>query len=461
MRRGRLLPQSIAARLYLSAAFWSLTILLIAGVVLSAIYRRTTIEGFDQRLGVYLRAIVADVAASGADALETEQLGEPQFELPLSGWYWQVTRLDKAQPEIKASRSLFAARLPRLEQLGVPAGIGGARRGNAIGPDERNLRIVERVIDAGDVGRYLVQVAATTGDVERDISHFQIALGVTFGLLCLALVGTTALQVRFGLRPLRQLREGVSAIRRGEAERIAGSFPQDIAPLADELNLLIDANREVVERSRTQVGNLAHALKTPLSVIVNEADLEQGAFGVKVREQAETMSHQIRHYLDRARAAARAGAVGAGSDVRPVVEALVRTFEKIYLERRLTFATGQREELRFRGERQDLQEMIGNLIDNAGKWARRQVQVTVQRDTSVEPGARGYFEVAIDDDGPGLPQSLREEAMQRGRRLDESKPGTGLGLAIVLDLAVVYGGTFTLNDSPLGGLRAVLRLPSF
>ncbi|MBV8565203.1 MAG: sensor histidine kinase [Methylobacteriaceae bacterium] len=456
---GRLNTQSIAARLYLSAAFWSLTILVVAGVILSAVYSRASIDGFDQRLGVYLRVIVADVASSGEESLDTEQLGEPQFNLALSGWYWQVTRLDTDPPGIKASRSLFAARLPRLAELGVPEDAGGARKGYSIGPDERRLRIVERFIDVGDSGRYLVQVAATTEEVDRDISRFQLSLGLTFGILALALVGTTALQVRFGLRPLRRLQEGVSAIRRGEAERIAGNYPQDIAPLASELNLLIDSNHEIVERARTQVGNLAHALKTPLSVIVNEADVEASPFGAKVREQAEVMGRQVRHYLDRARAAARAGAMGAATDVRPVVDALVRTFEKIYRDRDIGFSTEIADDVRFRGERQDLQEMIGNLVDNAGKWARRQVAVRAQRDAA-DRAARPFFVVVIDDDGPGLPQGLREAALQRGRRLDESKPGTGLGLSIVVELAGVYGGAFSLNDSPLGGLRAILRLPA-
>lgn len=453
---------SIAARLFLSAAFWSLLILLVAGVTLTAIYRRSSMDSFDQRLGVYLRVIVGDIASSGAESLETEQMGEPAFQITLSGWYWQVTRLDTPKPEIKASNSLFAARLPQLAELGIPIDADGERKANVTGPDERRLRIVERLIDVGDNGRYLVQVAASTEGVERDISRFQLALGLTFTLLALALVGSTALQVRFGLRPLRRLQEGVVAIRRGEAERITGEFPQDIAPLADELNLLIGSNREIVERARTQVGNLAHALKTPLSILVNEADVEHGTFGAKVREQAEVMSHQVRHYLDRARAAARAKTTGAAAEVGPVINSLVRTFEKIYADRGLSFsAEVQDPEMRFRGERQDLQEMVGNLVDNAGKWTNRQIRVSARRDPSPgDPSWRSYMIICIDDDGPGLPRELRDAAVQRGRRLDKSKPGTGLGLSIVVDLVSVYDGSFSLDDSPLGGLRATLRLPA-
>jgi signal transduction histidine kinase len=459
--------QSIATRLFLSATLWSTGILLVAGILLSTIYQRTAEAAFDERLGVYLRAIVADVASPGDETrVAPGQLGEPQFELTLSGWYWQITRLDSDKPDIKASRSLFAARLPRLADLGVPPGLGGSRQGYAIGPDGRQLRIIEREINVGDDGIYLVQVAATTEEIEERIRNFRLELAATFLVLALALVGTTALQVRYGLRPLRLLQHGVAAIRRGESERIVGAFPKDLAPLADELNLLIVSNRDIVERARTHVGNLAHALKTPLSVIVNEAEANAsglsdnaGALSDKVHEQAGVMRHQIDYYLDRARVAARSAVTSGSTDVATVVAGLVRTFEKIYHDRELQFATTVPVGLRFRGERQDLEDMVGNLVDNAAKWARRRVRVNVATEGAPEFPGRPSFSVRIDDDGPGLPAPSREAALRRGRRLDESKPGSGLGLSIVVDLVGVYSGTLLLEDSPLGGLRAELRLP--
>src|SRR3984893_14086612 len=236
-------PRSIAKRLFFSAALLSFVILLVAGLVLSTIYRRTAEANFDERLGVYLQALVADIATPGEDSrTEPGELGEPQFELALSGWYWQITRLDIPKPEIRSSRSLFAAKLPRLSDAGVAAGPGGARRGYAKGPDDRILRMRERIIDTGDQGIYLVQVAATTEEIEAQISRFEFDLVITFAVLALALVVSAAAQLRYGLKPLWQLQEGVAAIRRGEAEKIEGDFPQDLAPLASELNLLIDAN---------------------------------------------------------------------------------------------------------------------------------------------------------------------------------------------------------------------------
>jgi signal transduction histidine kinase len=452
--------QSIARRLFYAATLSSIAILLIAGIALSAIYRRSTEQAFDERLGVYLRALVADVASPGDDSRTAPgQLGDPQFELSLSGWYWQITRLDVPKAEIRASRSLFAARLPRLADAGVPAGVGGARAGYVTGPDGRQLRQIERVIDVGEDGNYLVQVAATTLEMEDQIWRFRLLLGVTFVLLALALAGVTALQVRYGLRPLRQLQLGVAAIRRGEGDRIDGAYSDDLAPLAAELNLLIAWNREIVERARTHVGNLAHALKTPLSVIINEATQEgDSPLSLKVQEQAATMRDQVNFYLDRARAAARVSVVGAASEVGPVVDGLVGAFAKIH--RNIDFDAEVTGRLRFRGERRDLDEMIGNLVDNAGKWAISTVAIRAAASDDDGQASPAFFDVTIDDDGPGLAAEQRLAALARGQRLDESKPGSGLGLSIVADLAAIHGGQLSLEDGPLGGLRARLHLPS-
>ncbi len=452
---------SIAARLFLSAAILSFAILLIAGFVLSTVYRRGAEDSFDERLGVYLRALVADIATPGeASRVDPEELSDPQFELALSGWYWQITRLDGEKPRIRSSRSLFAARLPRLSEQGVEAGLGGARRGYVKGPDDRRLRMLERIIDAGDDGIYLVQVAATTKDLDAQIARFELDLVIAFSLLALALIGSSAIQLRYGLRPLRRLRQGVAAIRRGQSEMIEGDFPRDIAPLAGELNLLISANREVVERARTQVGNLAHALKTPLSVIMNEAAVDPSALASKVEEQAMIMRDQVAYYLDRARAAVRAGTLSGATEVAPVVEALVRTFEKIYAARAIVFSVAAPASIRFLGERQDLEEMIGNLVDNAGKWAASAVAISVAAEPAPDAAERPFIRVTIDDDGAGLAVEQREAALRRGGRLDETKPGSGLGLSIVVDLAALYGGSLALGSNPQGGLRAELRLPS-
>lgn len=446
-------------RLFFSAVVWSVGILLIAGVVLSAVYQRTAEADFDRRLGIYLRALVADVAASADDAQAPPvQLGEPLFEISLSGWYWQITRMDGQDHTIRSSVSLFTNHLPRLANQGVVQTTGGARQGYIDGPDGRKLRMVERVIDVGDQGVYLVQVAATIGDMQDQIHNFQIALALTFSILALALVASSAWQVRFGLDPLRRLQQGVGAIRRGENDRIEGTFPQDIMPLAGELNLLLDSNRAIVERARTQVGNLAHALKTPLSVITNERDDDPIAYTAKVREQANIMRDQVTYYLDRARVAARAGAFGLSIEVVPVVEGLIRTFGKLFPNIELSLEVADDAHPKFAGERQDLEEMLGNLIDNACKWSRS--AVTVRLSDSIGQDERRRLIALIDDDGPGLPEPSRLAAQARGKRLDETKPGSGLGLSIVVELAELYNGGLTLETSPEQGLRAKLVLPA-
>jgi signal transduction histidine kinase len=458
MSRG-LSARSIASRLFLSAAFWSTLILALAGLGLSALNQRWTEANFDDQLDVYLKALIANVTLPGEEPKAAAPAAvAPQFELAFSGWYWQITRLDVSPPEIRASKSLFATQLPRLAAVGGER--GAIRSGYAIGPGGHELRMVEREIDAGEDGRYLVQVAANADVIQAQERSFELALAATFLTLALALIGSTALAVRFGLRPLRALREGVAAIRRGEAERIAGEFPQDVAPLAAELNQLLDANREIVERARTQVGNLAHALKTPLSVLINEADVTSASLSEKVREQAEIMRRQVAFYLDRARAAARARTIGPATEVRPVVEGLVRTFETLHAERGLAFDVDLQEGLKFRGEAQDLTDLIGNLLDNASKWGRERVSIRASRVSGAAEHARPFLFAEIDDDGPGLDRNARAAALERGQRLDESRPGSGLGLSIVADLASVYGGSLQLDESPLGGLRAILQLPS-
>jgi len=451
---------SLALRLFLSATIWTAVILFITGVALSSIYQQSVERGFDRRLSVYLKTLIADVASPEEAGEKFGQLGEPLFELPLSGWYWQVTRLNAPRPDVRASRSLWDGSLPHLEDAGVVASSDGTRRSYVGGPEDQRLRLVERTIDLGDEGRYLVAVAGDPSEIDQEIRAFDKALAVTFGALTVVLLLTTLFQVRFGLAPLKRISESLAAIRAGTAERLAGTFPDEIAPLARETNALIDANREIVERARTHVGNLAHALKTPLSVIVNEAASRTDPFAVKVREQTDIMRDQVARHLERARIAARASMVGTITEVSPVVTALARTMEKIHRARGIAIDVDAPQEVRFRGERQDLEEMVGNLVDNACKWANSRVTLEVLPEHATKNGE--VVRLVIDDDGPGLSagEGKEIEIPRRGLRLDETKPGSGLGLSIVVELAGLYGGELSLGTAPIGGLRAELVLPA-
>jgi signal transduction histidine kinase len=450
---------SLALRLFLSATAWTVSCLVATGMILSSIYHESQERSFDRRLDVSLRTLIADVAApdpsTGAPGAPT--LGEPRFELPLSGWYWQITALDGGKPEVRGSHSLWDTKLPRLRDEDATTSADGTRHGYTADAEEQRLRVIERVVDLGDEGRYLIAVAGDTAELEDEIRVFDRALLATFGTLTAVLLVITMFQVRFGLAPLKRISDALAAVRAGTAERLEGQFPDEIAPLARETNALIDANREIVERARTHVGNLAHALKTPLSVIVNEAAGRDDPLAAKVTEQANIMRDQVTRHLERARLAAGLKVVGSVTNVVPVVAGLIRTMEKIHQGRGITIDLNAPAEVRFRGERQDLEEMVGNLVDNACKWAQTRVsiEVVVERRDGV-PAAR----VIIDDDGPGLSPAQRDEVARRGRRLDQTKPGSGLGLSIVLELAGLYGGSLQLGNAPIGGLRAELVVPA-
>jgi signal transduction histidine kinase len=453
-------PSSLATRLFVSATVWVVVVLLITGVVLSSVYRSATERAFDRRLNLYLRTLVAEVATpeEGSDH-QFQSLGEPLFDLPLSGWYWQIIREDAAKPEFRASRSLWDKKLPKLEDEHIPLSASGVRQGYVDGPEGQDLRLVERPVDLGADGKFLVTVAGDAAEIYEETRAFDYYLFGTFAALTIGLLLTTVFQVRFGLAPLKRISEAIADIRSGRAERLEGSFPVEIAPLARETNALIEANREIVERARTHVGNLAHAVKTPLSVIVNEATA-RGAdpFATKILEQASLMREQVAHHLERARIAARPTIVATVTEVEPVIEALGRTMEKIH--RGIDIEIAAPAAAKFRGERQDFEEMVGNLVDNACKWARAQVSIRVDVRTAIDPERQAMLHIVVDDDGKGLSPDERAQVSRRGKRLDESKPGSGLGLSIVVDLAALYGGSLTLDAAPLGGLRAELTLPA-
>jgi signal transduction histidine kinase len=453
---------SLALRLFVSAAGWTGIILLITGFVLSSLYRDAVERSFDRRLNVFLRTLVAEVAAPDDSSERTPQsLGEPQFDLPLSGWYWQLTRLNAARPEVRSSRSLWDSGLPHLADAGVAATDDGTRRAYVPGPEDQRLRLIERTVDLGEDGRYLVAVAGDSQEIDDETHSFDRAIAATFAILAAVLLLTTMFQVRFGLAPLKRISDSLAAIRAGTAERLAGRFPVEIEPLARETNALIDANREIVERARTHVGNLAHALKTPLSVMMNEAAARpDDPLAAKVGEQIVIMRDQVTRHLERARIAARATVVGSVTEVAPVATALTRTMEKIYHPRGIAIDLDAPEGVRFRGERQDLEEMLGNLVDNACKWAQARVSIEVTQERRQDDPIKVIVRVVVDDDGPGLSPADRDQVARRGQRLDETKPGSGLGLSIVLELASLYGGNLTLSTAPIGGLRAELVLPA-
>ncbi|MHB8285956.1 MAG: sensor histidine kinase, partial [Caulobacteraceae bacterium] len=289
--------------------------------------------------------------------------------------------------------------------------------------------------------------------MDRDVRRFGWTTAAALVLLGVGLVAGVFLQVRVGLQPIFDMRREIADVRTGRVLRLVGGYPREIAPLANELNALFDHNQEVVERQRTHVGNLAHALKTPISVMLAEAERQPGALSDIVARQSQTMRDQVEHHLRRARAAARAQGTGERTEVAPVLDEIARTLERIFRDQAVEIDWDAAEDLSFLGERQDFQEMAGNVMENACKFSRGRVRA------KAEATGPSRLCLSVEDNGPGLPSDQREEMLKRGARLDENAPGSGLGLSIVHELARAYGGSIALSQSSLGGLRVDIDLP--
>jgi signal transduction histidine kinase len=453
---------SLAFRLFATSAAWVLLVLPIAGIIIYELYRDDLQTSFDARLEKLVTSIAVDSMSSGSDQpIAPKNRYEPLFEDARSGWYWQITPLDNKQAATLRSASLGEAGIELPIEHEVKPDADGARWMNAPGPAGEGIRMVELIDNPGPPGqgpRYSIVVAGPIDWLETRLSNFLTRLAVALVLTGVGLVTVTLFQVRFGLLPLRRIEQGLSDIRSGEAERLGGELPVEIEPLQTELNALLASNQEIIDRARTQVGNLAHALKTPLAVITNEAREDKGPLGRKIVEQAGIMRDQVNHYLDRARVAAGVGVIGRATKVEDVLEPLKRALERIHRDRGVAITIDCPSDARFAGERQDLEEILGNLCDNACKWAKGQVAVEVAASTSRRPPGR--LTIRIEDDGPGLSEEQRARIGKRGVRLDETKPGTGLGLSIVTDLVQSYRGSLALAPSSMGGLRVDLVLPS-
>jgi len=434
---------SLARRLVLLSCVWIGLGLVASGIALSLAFRRSVEASFDVRLEALHHALVATLETDAEGALRVGRvLPEPRFAKVFSGWYWQVTDADGTI--LAASRSLFDTTLPSTKTA------GGARWSE--GPRGMRLRLVSRRVTLPRrPAPVVVSLAADDAEARAEVAHFERWLVGCLGVLAAGLVALVALQVRLGLRPLRELDRSLARVRSGEASRLSDAEVSEVAPLVDSWNALLARDAETVRRARTHVGNLAHALKTPLSLLRAEASAIPGESGDAIRRHLASMEQRIEHQLARAAAAGPGAVPGRGTPVADCLASLARMFERLHPEKRITLdaASG----LVFPGEREDLEEIAGNLFENACKWATREIRASAGR------GADAALEIAVEDDGPGRSDDELAAARVRGTRLDERVPGSGLGLAIVEDVAGLYGGTLELGSGTLGGLRAVVRIP--
>jgi len=449
---------SLARRLVLLAVGWSIAALVIAAVVLALLFQHAALRRFDAGLSDLIDNLISGSTIEAGEVV-APALTDQRALRAYSGRYWDI-----AEPVAGGGvRSLVPSRSLWDSSLRIPADLPDRLRANPRKPIAFNtpgvqagerLRVVARWTSLPGRDAPLVFIAAEDRrPIDREVRNFFTTTAIAFALLGVGLIMAVVVQVRVGLQPLFRLRTEVAEVRRGKAERLQGAYPSELLPLTDELNALVAHNQETVERQRTHVGNLAHALKTPISVMITEASQRPGPLAEVVTRQADVMRQQVDHHLRRARAAARSQGQGERTSVAEVLDELSRTLERIFRAKGVTIDWDAPDDLWFAGERQDFMEIAGNAMENAGKFGNRRIRVR-----AVTAGPE-RLRLTVEDDGPGLPPDRRDEVIRRGARLDENAPGSGLGLSIIDELARAYRGALTLGDSSLGGLSVAVELP--
>lgn len=446
-RRTRSTTGSLTRRMIGIAALWIVVLLGVGGVALDRVLSSAITRNFDAQLDYVLTALIAsaEIGPEG-EAFLNRPPADQRFLEPYSGLYFQISG---GTLEPFRSRSLW----DRALLVGHADQDADVHSYDTKEFGAETLRVLERDVQLpGSNTRWRFQVAQSRVELDEQIAILRKTMVRSFSLLGLGLIIMAALQAYYGLWPLRQVRRALQAIRSGAASRIEQRYPQEIEPLTAELNALLDHSETQAEEARRHAGNLAHALKTPLTVITGAAAAGNPDLAVTVRREAATMRRQVDHHLARARAIGRRSSTQARAEVWPALQAVERAVAKIYENATIDLAGDKRACVRV--ERQDLDELLGNLIENAAKYGGGRVFVTVE--------SRGEtVEILIEDDGRGIPEAERENIFDRGARLDVEKPGTGLGLAIVRDVAQIYAGTVALEESEdLGGLLVRLTLPA-
>jgi signal transduction histidine kinase len=443
---------SIAASLFWLSAGWLIIALLATAILLTELYSRALDSSLSETLEFHIETLVDLSIVNGDPASEAVGLGDPRFQRTASGWYWIIR--DAEGNLLNFSNSVVGIVLPELQSTFDTT---NSRSAVLTDPFNTQLRAIERAVTVN--GRPLrIMVTGSLDEILRLVDDFRGQTLIVLGAVAIMLAIMSAIVARLALRPIGRLGKAIERIREGESESVTGEYPRELAPLVDEVNELLRSNTQIIERARSQVGNLAHGLKTPIAVLRNEAEAaKDGALSQVVLSESEKMQQLVTTYLDRARIAARSTVVGKKADATHVMLRLARVMEKLHPQITIAFARPDASLPWFRGDEGDLEEMAGNLLDNACKWSNGQIGISM----FAERGPSGsMLLIRIEDDGPGLTESEAAEVLRRGVRLDEKQPGSGLGLDIVKELVDVYGGSLTLNRSVLGGLLAELRLPA-
>ena len=443
-----MIPQnlSIAWRVFIFTALGLTVGLLLTGLLLSDLYSKALTRNIDDIAIRQTDALIARLLVEDEYAQQNLPSIDPRYTQPNSGWYWQI--VDSSGSISNVSTSAFGVVIPHLD---VAFDEENKRRGNTVDEDGQRLRLFERKIYVDEENQVTVTVTADWDEVASEVASFQnqaflalVVIGFFLALLC-------ALVARLSLGPLLRLSSEVEDVRTGEHSKIIGEFPKEILPVKIEINALLDVNDKILERAKNQVGDLAHGLKTPIAVIRNETEKSKSSV---VPQQLDKMQSIVSRYLDRAQLAARTAARGKKTDAVAATERIVSVMNKLHRDKKAKLVVEEEFAVSFLGDAEDFDELAGNIIDNAMKWASSSVEVRISKSNSSQ------LEIIVEDDGDGLSEDEQRAVFQRGRRLDEQVQGSGLGLGIVSELISVYGGEIELGTAKLGGLRVTMQLPA-
>lgn len=449
--------QSLRARLLLGTVLWISIALIITGTVLTILFKTHATKQFDQELRTYLIQLVAnlDVSTDGKAFLKT-QPAEPRFNQPLSGLYWQIS--DNHHHDVLRSRSLWDSTLdvsPELDQAGKQL----VR--TAVGPNAESIRLLEQVVKLSEApGKvWRISVAAETKNLDQAIQDWVRLLVIFLGILLLTLILAAIAQVILALTPLRNLQQALIALSAGQTKRLEGEFPAEVQPLVQEFNQVLDHQDSMIIKAQNRAGDFAHAMKTPLTILANAAMAElqnkmsSSELAILMNEQIALLKNQIDQQLLRARTDAVSLHCYVQTLIAPVIEQLIHVMNKLHIDKNLNYVIVQKNpSLYFPADTNTLQEIVGNLLDNASKWAKTTVRIEI---FSINQN----LHVMVEDDGRGVPEDQLSDIRQRGVRADERVQGSGLGLGIVTELCAVHGGELLLRTSLLGGLCAEIVLP--
>jgi signal transduction histidine kinase len=445
--------RTLKARLIAAAAIWIVIGVAVAGIFLSAIFRQHVTNQFKEELYVHLSELQRLAKVEAGTAALTRPLSDPRYDQDLSGFYWEIQKGNEVLARSDSMRGpQINVPLDEPKDVGVHIHVGTGPTGQMLVAEQSNWKT-----PSGPVIRYLI--GTDQRHIDTVIHDFDHTMALSLASFAATLILAAAILIAFAMRPFTQLREALGQVRGGEVKQIQAPFPAEVQPLVDDLNGLLLSTGELVQRARTQAGNIAHGLKTPMAILSDEADRLQregsARSAANIAAELKKMQTHIDYQITRARASAAHLTIGNSAGLSVAVDEVTSALKRLYRERPITVEGTISPDIRAACDRQDLNEVIANLLDNAFKHTSSKIEVSAR----IEKGGDRLL-VTIDDDGPGLPPEARDIVFNVGERWDSQVAGSGLGLAIARDLARLYGGDVVLDDSPLGGLRVVLNLPT-